>query len=356
MEHIDTYEKEAIQLLKSMIETPSFSSEEAPTAKLIEAWFEQKGISYQQSGHNRYAFNKHFDPKKPSLLLNSHHDTVKPNSAYTLDPFKSIEKDGKIYGLGSNDAGGCLVCLLSTFAHFYERKDLKHNLIIVASAEEESSGPNGLNSVLPLLPKIDMAIVGEPTQMHLAIAEKGLVVFDGVIKGTPSHAAHPNSDQAIYKTAGVLNWFETYAFEKVSDFLGPVKMTVTQIQGGSQHNVIPAEVKLVVDVRVNDCYSNAEINELLQRDAPLELKARSLRLGSSSVRPDHPLVIAGKSMGRETYGSPTLSDQAAISGPSLKLGPGDSSRSHTADEFIYSAEIGQGIEIYCSLLETYLTQ
>jgi len=248
------------------------------------------------------------------------------------------------------------VCLLSTFAHFYERKDLKHNLIIVASAEEESSGPNGLNSVLPLLPKIDMAIVGEPTQMHLAIAEKGLVVFDGVIKGTPSHAAHPNSDQAIYKTAGVLNWFETYAFEKVSDFLGPVKMTVTQIQGGSQHNVIPAEVKLVVDVRVNDCYSNAEINELLQRDAPLELKARSLRLGSSSVRPDHPLVIAGKSMGRETYGSPTLSDQAAISGPSLKLGPGDSSRSHTADEFIYSAEIGQGIEIYCSLLETYLTQ
>lgn len=258
MEHIDTYEKEAIQLLKSLIETPSFSSEEAHTAKLIEAWFEQKGISYQQSGHNRYAFNKHFDPKKPSLLLNSHHDTVKPNSAYTLDPFKSIEKDGKIYGLGSNDAGGCLVCLLSTFAHFYERKDLKHNLIIVASAEEESSGANGLNSVLPLLPEIDMAIVGEPTQMHLAIAEKGLVVFDGVIKGTPSHAAHPNSDQAIYKTAGVLNWFETYAFEKVSDFLGPVKMTVTQIQGGSQHNVIPAEVKLVVDVRVNDCYSNAE--------------------------------------------------------------------------------------------------
>jgi len=356
MEYIDNYEKEAIQLLKSLIETPSFSSEETHTAKLIEAWFEQKGISYQLSGHNRYAFNKHFDPKKPSLLLNSHHDTVKPNSAYTLDPFKAIEKDGKIYGLGSNDAGGCLVCLLSTFAHFYERKDLKYNLIIVASAEEESSGPNGLNSVLPLLPKIDMAIVGEPTQMHLAIAEKGLVVFDGVVKGTPSHAAHPNSDQAIYKTAGVLNWFETYAFEKASDFLGPVKMTVTQIQGGSQHNVIPAEVKLVVDVRVNDCYSNAEINELLQRDAPLELKARSLRLGSSSVRPDHPLVIAGKSMGRETYGSPTLSDQAAISGPSLKLGPGDSSRSHTADEFIYSAEIGQGIEIYCSLLETYLTQ
>ncbi|MDA0278357.1 MAG: M20 family metallo-hydrolase [Bacteroidetes bacterium] len=356
MEYIDTYEKEAIQLLKSLIETPSFSSEETHTAKLIEAWFEQKGISNQQIGHNRYAFNKHFDPKKPSLLLNSHHDTVKPNSAYTLDPFKAIEKDGKIYGLGSNDAGGCLVCLLSTFAHFYERKDLKYNLIIVASAEEESSGPNGLNSVLPLLPKIDMAIVGEPTQMHLAIAEKGLVVFDGVIKGTPSHAAHPNSDQAIYKTAGVLNWFETYSFEKVSDFLGPVKMTVTQIAAGSQHNVIPGEVKLVVDVRVNDCYSNAEINELLQRDAPLELKARSLRLGSSSVRPDHPLVIAGKSMGRETYGSPTLSDQATILGPSLKLGPGDSTRSHTADEFIYRAEIVQGIEIYCSLLETYLTQ
>ena len=355
MEHVNSYEKEAVQLLKSLIETPSFSSEESNTAKLIEAWFEQKGISYHKSGHNRYAFNKYFDPKKTTLLLNSHHDTVKPNSAYTLDPFKAIEKDGKIYGLGSNDAGGCLVCLLSTFAHFYDRKDLKQNLIMVASAEEESSGANGLNSVLPLLPKIDMAIVGEPTQMHLAIAEKGLVVLDGVVKGTPSHAAHPNSDQAIDKTAGVLNWFETYAFEKVSDFLGPVKMTVTQIVAGSQHNVIPGEVKLVVDVRVNDCYSNAEINELLQREAPLELKARSLRLGSSAVRPDHPLVIAGKNMGRETYGSPTLSDQAAISGPSMKLGPGDSTRSHTADEFIYRHEIAQGIEIYSTLLETYLT-
>jgi acetylornithine deacetylase len=356
MKNLDHYYKDALSLLKTLIETPSFSGEEQETAAFIEQWLLMKNISFSRSKNNLYAFNTHYNPHKPSLLLNSHHDTVKPNKAYSLDPFKAIEKNGKLYGLGSNDAGGCLVSLLATFAHFYNREDLSHNLIMVASAEEENSGPNGLNSVLPSLPPIDIAIVGEPTLMQLAIAEKGLVVFDGKITGTPSHAAHPNNNQAIYKTAKVLEWFEGYHFEKISDFLGPVKMTVTQIQAGSQHNVIPASVEIVVDVRVNDCYTNQEISDILKREAPCVLEARSLRLGASAVRPDHPIVKAGIALGRTTYGSPTLSDQAVLSGASMKMGPGDSSRSHTADEFIYTSEIKDGIAIYTALLEKFLTE
>ena len=343
---------DAIALLKNLIETPSFSSEENETALLIEDWFQKYQIDYQRTQNNVWAINKEFDESKPTLLLNSHHDTVKPNNGYTKDPFKAIIEDGKLFGLGSNDAGGCLVSLIATFTYFYNHKDLKYNLIIVASAEEESSGQNGLNSMLSIIPKIDVAIVGEPTLMHLAVAEKGLVVFDAKVKGTPGHAAHPNNDNAIYNTIAVLDWFQKYQFKKTSESLGDVKMTVSQISAGKQHNAIPAEVDLVVDVRVNDQYSNQEIAAILQKECPCSsILPRSLRLNSSSIPIKHELVQAGIALGRETYGSPTLSDQSVLSCPSLKLGPGDSSRSHTADEFIYITEIEEGIDLYIKLLE-----
>ncbi|UNY98490.1 M20 family metallo-hydrolase [Zhouia spongiae] len=345
---------QAIELLKQLIATQSFSSEEEGTAKHIENWFTAFGIPFKRENNNVWAFNKHYEEGKPLLLLNSHHDTVKPNNAYTRDPFHPHIEDGKLYGLGSNDAGGCLVSLLATFTHFYDKGDLKYNIVMVASAEEESSGPNGLNSVLKRLPLIDVAIVGEPTLMNLAIAEKGLVVFDGKIKGTPSHAAHPNDDNPIYNTIDVLKWFKDFEFEKVSEVLGKVKMTVTQINAGKQHNVVPSEVDIVVDVRVNDCYSNEDVNTLIQENAPCEMNARSLRLNSSSIPQEHELVQAGISLGRSTYGSPTLSDQAVLYCPSLKLGPGDSTRSHSANEFIYVNEIEEGIEIYIKVLDKVL--
>lgn len=348
---IELLTQKAIELLKSLIETQSFSSEEEQTAALIEAWFIEFDIPFQRTKNNVWATNKHFIEGKPTLLLNSHHDTVKPNSAYTNDPFKAIVKDGKLYGLGSNDAGGCLVSLLATFTHFYAQENLKYNLVIVASAEEESSGPNGLNSMLPIIPPIDVAIVGEPTLMNLAVAEKGLVVFDAVVEGTPSHAAHPNDNNSIYNTIEVLQWFKDFKFEKTSEALGNVKLTVTQINAGSQHNVVPAHVNLVIDVRVNDAYSNQEISDILLEQSPCsKITPRSLRLNSSSINTNHDLVKAGIAMGRETYGSPTLSDQACLSCQSLKLGPGDSTRSHSANEFIYLAEIEEGIEIYVELL------
>jgi len=343
--------EKAISLLKSLIETQSFSSEEAKTASLIEEWFTEFNIPFKRTKNNVWATNKHFTEGRPTLLLNSHHDTVKPNSAYTNNPFEAFVKDGKLFGLGSNDAGGCLVSLLATFTHFYTQKDLKYNLVIVASAEEESSGPNGLNSMLPIIPTIDVAIVGEPTLMNLAVAEKGLVVFDAVVEGTPSHAAHPNNNNAIYNTIDVLQWFKDFKFEKTSEALGDVKLTVTQINAGSQHNVVPAHVDLVIDVRVNDAYSNQEIATILQEKSPCtKINPRSLRLNSSSIDTNHDLVKAGIAIGRETYGSPTLSDQACLTCQSLKLGPGDSTRSHSADEFIYLAEIEEGIQIYVELL------
>jgi len=341
----------AISLLKNLIETQSFSQEEENTAKLIEGWFLEKEIPFKRTKNNIWATNKYFDDSKPTLLLNSHHDTVKPNSAYTKDPFKAIVEEGKLYGLGSNDAGGCLVSLIATFTNFYAQENLKYNLVIVASAEEENSGKNGLNSMLSIIPHIDVAIVGEPTLMNLAVAEKGLVVFDAVVAGTPSHAAHPNTNNSIYNTIEVLQWFKDFKFDKTSDSLGDVKMTVTQISAGSQHNVVPAHVDLVVDVRVNDAYSNQEIADILQEKSPCtNITPRSLRLNSSTIPVDHDLVKAGIEMGRETYGSPTLSDQAVLSCKSLKLGPGDSTRSHSADEFIYLAEIEEGIIIYVELL------
>ena len=347
--------EKALDLLKQLIATPSFSQEEEATAAVIEGWFNAFDIPFKRENNNVYAFNKYFDAAKPTLLLNSHHDTVKPNSAYTRDPFEPSVEEGKLYGLGSNDAGGALVSLIATFTHFYGKQNLNHNLVLVASAEEENSGAKGLNSMLPILPHIDLAIVGEPTLMQLAIAEKGLVIFDGIVKGTPSHAAHPNNDNSIYNTIKILEWFKNFSFEKVSEVLGEVKLTVTQINAGTQHNVVPAQVDLVIDVRVNDKYSNKEIADILMTEAPCLLKPRSLRLNSSAIDKNHPLVLSGIAMGRTTYGSPTLSDQAVLSCQSMKMGPGDSTRSHSADEFIYVKEIEEGIELYIQMLERFLT-
>jgi acetylornithine deacetylase len=349
-----TLSEKAIALLHDLISIQSFSSEEDKTGARVGQWFKDHNIPFEQQDYNVYAFNKAFDQSKPTLLLNSHHDTVKPNSAYTKDPFHPHVEDGKLYGLGSNDAGGALVSLIALFTHYYDHPNPKYNLILAATAEEESSGPKGLNSLLPTLPPIDVAIVGEPTLMQLAIAEKGLVVFDGKVEGTASHAAHPNADNPILKLPEVLQWLSEVNFEKESDVLGPVKLTVTQVNAGKQHNVVPAAVDLVIDVRVNDCYSNAEIAAMLQKDAPLIMTPRSLSLNSSSIPAEHPLVQAGIELGRSTYGSPTLSDQAKLSCPSLKLGPGDSTRSHTANEFIYVNEIEEGIDLYIQLLKKIL--
>ncbi len=353
MEQEELTEK-AIDLLQKLIGIPSFSTEEAKTADAIEDWFKAFEIPFTRENNNVFAKNKFWDDTKPTLLLNSHHDTVKPNQAYTKDPFRPHIEDGKLYGLGSNDAGGCLVSLIAVFTHFYASKNLGHNLLMVASAEEENAGENSLRGLLPSLPKIDVAIVGEPTLMNLAIAEKGLVVFDAVVKGTPSHAAHPNDNNAIYNTIEVLQWFKDFRLEKTSEALGEVKLTVTQINAGSQHNVVPSQVDLVIDVRVNDCYTNKEIADILKTKAPCELKERSLNLNSSAIDKNHALVKSGIALGREIYGSPTLSDQAALSCQSVKLGPGDSTRSHSADEFIFIDEIKEGIHVYIKILEGFL--
>jgi acetylornithine deacetylase len=356
MKSIEILTQQAIALLKSLIETPSFSSEEDQTALLIENWFKQNNIPFERENNNIWAFNKNFDKSKPTLLLNSHHDTVKPNQGYTNDPFEAIVKDGKLFGLGSNDAGGCLVSLLATFVHFYSNENLPYNIVMVASAEEESSGKNGLNSVLKHLPELECAIVGEPTLMQLAVAEKGLLVLDVIVKGTASHAAHNNPDNPIYNAIPVIEWLNSYQFEKISEVLGPVKMTVTQISAGKQHNVVPAECHLVVDIRVNDCYNNQEILDTVRKHLTAETNPRSMHLNASSIPITHGLVQAGIALGRTTYGSPTLSDQSVLSCQSLKLGPGETLRSHSADEFIFINEIVEGIQLYIKILTDFFKQ
>ncbi|MFT5619583.1 MAG: acetylornithine deacetylase [Arenicella sp.] len=346
--------KSAIQLLQNLIQTSSFSGEEQETASLIENWLQEKGIEIQREHNNIWAFNKCFDSGKPSILLNSHHDTVRPNSGYTRNPHEAKIEDGKLFGLGSNDAGGCLVSLLSTFAYFYDKENLKYNLVIVASAEEENSGPNSLRSVLDKLPNFEFGIVGEPTEMNLAIAEKGLLVLDGYAKGIAGHAAHENTQNAIYQALEDVDWIRNYEFEKVSEMLGKVKMSVTQIEAGKQHNLVPASCHFVVDVRLNEHYSNRKIFEFISSNTKSEIKARSFNLNSSFISKSHPIVQAGLGLGKQTYGSPTLSDQAVLDFPSLKIGPGVSARSHSADEFIEIREIEEGIEIYKQLLKAIL--
>jgi acetylornithine deacetylase len=348
--------QDAISLLKQLIAIPSLSKEEDNTADLIEQFLKSKGIIAFRYLNNVWAKNQYFSPDKPTLLLNSHHDTVKPNKAYTLNPFEPIVKDEKLYGLGSNDAGGCLVSLIATFLHYYHRSDLQYNLVLAATAEEEISGHNGVEILLSRLPKIDCGIVGEPTLLQMAVAEKGLLVLDCTAMGKPGHAAREEGDNAIYKAVKDIQWFKDYRFDRVSDLLGPMKMTVTIINAGSQHNVVPHECKFTTDVRVNELYTFEEVLEIIRANTLSDVQPRSSRLRSTSIALDHPLVKSGIALGRTHYGSPTTSDKALMPFPTLKFGPGDSARSHSADEFIWVHEIGEGIDMYIQLIDPIIVQ
>ena len=341
----------AMGLLQKLIATPSFSKEEDNTADIIENFLQSKGVTAYRYLNNVWAKNKYFNPEKPTILLNSHHDTVKPNKAYTLNPFLPILKEEKLYGLGSNDAGGCLVSLIATFLHYYQQSDLKYNLVLAATAEEEISGHNGVEILLPRLPKIDCGIVGEPTLLQMAIAEKGLLVLDCTAHGKPGHAAREEGDNAIYKAVKDIQWFIDYRFEKVSDLLGPMKMSVTIINAGSQHNVVPSECKFTTDVRVNELYTFEEVLATIKTNTTCDVQPRSSRLRSTAIAIEHPFVQAGIALNRTYYGSPTTSDKALMPFPTLKFGPGDSARSHSADEFIWVSEIGEGIDMYIQLID-----
>jgi acetylornithine deacetylase len=355
--------QEIIKLLQQLIATQSFSKEEDKTADIIELFFKKQNIPTQRKGNNVWAKNAHYtvdegNPEKigkglPTILLNSHHDTVKPVKAWTHDPFLPTVTDGKLFGLGSNDAGGALVSLIATFCKFCKQK-LPYNLIMTATAEEEISGANGIASILNDLGKIDVGIVGEPTLMQMAVAEKGLMVIDGYAHGRAGHAAREEGINAIYVALEDIETLRHFNFEKESAFLGKVKLSVTQIEAGTQHNVVPDVCKFVIDVRSNECYTNEEIYEILQKQVKSELKPRSFRLNSSKIDLNHPLILRGHQLGLTHYGSPTLSDQALMPFDTLKIGPGDSARSHTADEFIYVKEIEEGIAIYEKLLENLI--
>ncbi|WP_439489536.1 M20 family metallo-hydrolase [Algoriphagus sp.] len=352
MKDIHELYEDAIELLTQLIETPSLSREESATADIIEEFFANREIPYSKSDNNIWAFANQFDKSKPSLWLNSHHDTVKPNAGYTKDPFLASTEDGKLYGLGSNDAGGPLVSLMAAFAHFYG-KELPYNLIMIASAEEEISGKNGIASVIDQLPTCDLAIVGEPTLMEMAVAEKGLMVIDAKVHGKAGHAAREEGMNALYLALEDLQKIKEFEFKKVSKFLGKTKVSATVIHAGQQHNVVPDLCEFVLDVRVTDAYTLEEALEELKNSLKAELTPRSLRLQSSHVPEGHVILKVGEKLGMQTYGSPTLSDQALIPYPSVKIGPGDSARSHSADEFIYLNEIHDGIAGYIQLLDTY---
>lgn len=348
---IKKIQEESLALLQALIRIQSFSKEENQTADLIEQFLTERRVKTQRKMNNVWAFNQHFDPSKPTLLLNSHHDTVKPNTGYTRNPYDAAIEGDKLFGLGSNDAGGCLVSLIGTFLYFNTQEDLKYNICLAATAEEEISGNNGLELVLPDLGELEFAIVGEPTEMNLAIAEKGLLVIDCVAHGKAGHAAREEGENAIYKALQDIEWFKTYQFPKVSEVFGPVKMTVTIINAGSQHNVVPANCTFTVDVRVTDAYTNEEVVAIIKQNVQCEVKPRSVRLKPSSIDKNHPIVQAGIALGKETYGSPTTSDQALLSIPSLKCGPGFSGRSHMADEFLYVREVAEGIHGYINMLK-----
>jgi acetylornithine deacetylase len=339
---------EATGLLKQLIATPSYSKEENGTAELIGAFLEKRNIPFTRVGNNIYAKNKYYDPARQSILLNSHHDTVKPNKGYTMDPFLPVEREGKLYGLGSNDAGGCLVSLAAAFLHFYHRENSSRNIVFAASAEEEISGVNGIEMVLPALGPIDFGIVGEPTMLEMAVAERGLMVIDCIAEGRAGHAARNEGENALYKAITDIEWIRNYKFDRVSKLLGESRMSVTIIETeNKQHNVVPSQCKFVVDVRTNELYSFDEILGTLKASLTNQFKPRTTRMKSTAISLDHPLVLAG-------YGSPTTSDKALMPFPTLKMGPGDSARSHTADEFIYVDEIGQGIDVYVQLVNQLL--
>jgi acetylornithine deacetylase len=353
---------DALLLLKQLIAVPSFSTEEDKTAGVIEGFLLLKGIQTNRLLNNVWVVNKHFDAGKPSILLNSHHDTVKPNRQYKRDPFMPDIENGRLYGLGSNDAGGCLVSLMAAFIHFYDQQSLNYNLVFAASAEEEISGKNGIEALLRSEDFLHLsenstypfnewcAIVGEPTLMNMAVAEKGLLVLDCIAYGKAGHAAREEGDNAIYKALKDIEWFKNYRFHKISELLGLNKMSVTIINAGSQHNVIPSECRFTVDIRVNELYDFEEVLSIITQNVESDVQPRSLRLRSTSIALDHPLVRSGIESGRTYYGSPTTSDKALMPFPALKMGPGDSARSHSADEFIFVDEIKDGIELYIQLL------
>lgn len=343
------YTDEAVALLKRLIATPSVSRDEGKAADVMEIYMEKCGLKPRREANNVWAIDPEYDANRRTVLLNAHIDTVKPVSSWSRDPFEPVEEGGRLYGLGSNDCGGGLVSLLQTFRILTQRRR-NYNLIYLASAEEEVSGKDGISRVLPLLPPIDVAIVGEPTGLQPAIAEKGLMVIDATARGRSGHAARNEGVNAIYEALDDLLWLRDYRFEKVSELLGAVKMSVTVIQSGTQHNVIPDVCKFIIDVRTNELYRNEEVFAIISDHVKSDLKARSFRLGSSGIPVSHPLVARCTAMGMIPFGSPTLSDQALMPFPSMKLGPGQSERSHSADEYIYIEEVEQAIETYVRLL------
>lgn len=347
---IQKLKSDAIELLKTLIRTESFSKQEDKTAEIINTFINERGVPTHRLKNNVWAFNKHYDASKPTILLNSHHDTVNPNPGYTNDPFDPIVKDGKLFGLGSNDAGGCLVSLISTFLYFYDKENMKYNFVIAATAEEEISGFNGLELVYPELGPIDFAIVGEPTLMDIAVAEKGLMVLDCTARGKAGHAAREEGDNAIYKALKDIEWIRNYKFENVSPHLGPMKMSVTIINAGYQHNVVPENCTFTIDVRITEMYRNEDVLRIIEENIESEVVPRSVRLRPSFIDPEHQLVKTAIKLGAKPYGSPTTSDQALVPVPSVKMGPGHSGRSHSANEFIWLTEIEEGIEKYIKIL------
>ena len=341
---------DAIVLLQQLIAISSISKEEKEAADFLERFIEMNGYVVSRKINNVWMLSPGFDSTKPTILLNSHIDTVKPVAGWTRDPLTPAIEHGKLYGLGSNDAGASVVSLLHAF-FYLTRQQQSYNLIFAASSEEELSGENGITSLLSELPKIDFAIVGEPTGMNLAVAEKGLMVLDCSVYGQAGHAARNEGENAIYKALSDIDWFRSFEFEKKSELLGPVKMTVTQINSGTQHNVIPDKCTFVVDVRSNELYSNKELLEEIRKHVSCEVQARSTRLSSTATPLNHPVIKRGRELNRTVFGSPTLSDQALMPFQSLKMGPGNSSRSHTADEYIKLSEIEDAIEIYIQLLD-----
>ena len=343
---------EATELLQQLIRTPSFSREEINTANLIEEFLRRHTIPAHRQGNNVWAVSPEFDAQKPTILLNSHHDTVRPGAAWSYPPFGALLEGDKLTGLGSNDAGASAVSLLAVFRYFYDQPQA-FNLICAITAEEEISGANGIKSILPRLGKIDLGIVGEPTGMHAAVAEKGLLVLDGVARGRTGHAARDEGDNALYKALDDSAWLRSYQFPQVSPLLGPVKITVTQISAGTQHNVVPDECRYVVDIRTNECYTNEEILATVRAHVQAEITPRSTHLQSSGLSLAHPIVRKALAMGKTAYGSPTLSDQALMRFATIKMGPGDSARSHAPDEYILVSEIRAGITDYIELLRGF---
>lgn len=340
---------DTIDLLKNMIRIPSFSRDEGAVADFLERWMLTEGFAVRRLGNNLWMESGPADGR-PTILLNAHIDTVKPASGYTRDPFTPEIEDGCLYGLGSNDDGGSLVALLVTYSRLIQ-KEQPYRLIFSATAEEEVSGKGGLDLILPELGRIDFGVMGEPTGMRMAVAERGLMVLDCTAYGKSGHAARNEGVNAIYKAIEDIQWFKSHSFDRVSDFLGAVKMSVTQINAGTQHNVVPDKCTFVVDVRPNGMYTNPELLEMIKSSVSCEVKERSTRIGSSHLPMDHPAVVRGLSLGLEPFGSPATSNQTLCHFPTLKIGPGDSARSHSADEYIRLDEIADGIETYVALLD-----